>query len=158
MAEISVNIKGKLYPINQLIGKTIYAGNLTKLYPGADDTRKAYFQVPTGGIIGNMYSWVVASNGVVYLMFYTKNAAIGEKYGYTTDQKLGLKDTYYFAKLSDVNGDTLQKQGAKTTEQIEKEAADKDKSFADKALETGTKVILWGAAIFAVAGIVKNKI
>lgn len=146
MAEIiNVNIKGKLFPITQIIGKTIYAGNLTPLYPYIGG--KALFQVQPGNVIGTCYSWNTAGDGTIYLSFYTSSEAIKSKY----------TNGYYVVKLSDVNGDTLQKQGAKTTEQIEKEAADKDKSFADKALETGTKVILWGAAIFAVAGIVKNK-
>lgn len=146
----NVKVKGVLYPIEQLLDKSIYANKTTLLYPYIGG--KPLLQIAAGNLIGKMYSWNTAANGDIYLNFYSSSSGIKNVY----------PGGYYLVKLSDINASDLNNQGAKTTQQKEEEdrkkAEDQNKSFSDKALEAGQKTLLTGAVIFAIAMIIKSKI
>ena len=150
---VSIKIDGKYYPVDQLVGKTVYAKRTTKLYRNPGDTT-AKFQVASGGLIGKVWSWATRTDGV-WLLFTTNSQQIIKEY----------PSGVYAVKISDISDDGLVQQGTKTNEQITREEQEKrdaeknaEKPFTDKLLETGTKVALGIAALWVVGNVTSSAI
>lgn len=96
------------YSYDQLIDKTIYAQKDVKLYRLPEDNAAPIFTVKAGQPVGTLYSVLNPKSGRSgqWLMFYDSTAR-----------------AYYMPVTPNtVNESELKKQGAKTTEQITKEA------------------------------------
>lgn len=148
---VNVKINGKLYPIDQLVDKTVYAKKDTLLYRWPGDKSSAKLQVKSGGLIGKVYSWVTRTEGI-YLEFYSNSSQILKDY----------PSGSYYVLVSDIEDKALNQQGAKTSEQIAKEEREKKenegKTTTDKILDTGTKIALGAVAIYVGGSILKSLI
>lgn len=147
---LQVKIGGKIYPITQILDKTVYAQRRTYLYEYPEDP-KPKFMIEAGNSIGKVYSWLERT-GTIWLMFNTNAANIKAKY------TLGS----FYVKLADVDESTLVKQGTKTTEQVieeeKKKEEEKNESLTDKLLKTGTKIATGAIIALVGASILKSVI
>lgn len=143
---VNVKIGGKLYPIESLLDKSVYARISTPLWisPG----NKSKYVINAGKYIGKVFSWVTRTDGI-YLMFDWPKGSV-----YLKDFPLGS----YYVKVSDIDEQTLKTQGAKDTETQQKEEEKKNETTADKISKTVLKLGLGIAAIFAVGGLAKSAI
>lgn len=143
---LDIKIGGKLYPIESLINKTVYASKDTLLF------KNGYGEAPTkvnkGGVLGKVFSWINL-NGQIYLMFNINKGSNLLKY-YPAGS--------YYVKAADIDENTLKQQGTKTTEQETKEAENKNKTTTDKIIEKVFYLGLGVAAIFALGGVAKQAI
>lgn len=151
MAAPLVKINGKLYSIDSLVGKQVFAAKQTYLYrnTSSQDLAAPAFVVAKGGNLGVIYSYVTAG-GKVYLMFNTTSPAILAKYPAGS----------YYVPIEAIDENTLQQQGTKTYEQekkaAEEKAAEENKSTTDKALDRVQTIVLTGVGIFVVGSIIKS--
>lgn len=141
-SEMNIKVGGRLYPIEQLINKSVYASRDAYLERNLTGLDKPQFIVKKGLYIGKIYSWV-NKNGVLWAMFNTTQPGILAKYPAGS----------FYVKFSDIDETELKQQGAKTAEQIAKEEAEKEKSenqsLSDKALETAGDVLKIGILVYA---------
>lgn len=124
------------YPVNQIIGKTMYARTQVpyKLLPWDDAPIAGYMQ--KGQSIGVVYSYlgVKANRSNIYWMFYN---AEGQAY-YV--EHIGA----YF----DLN--QLRAQGAQTSEEIEQAAADEAGGIFSKPIRQLTSAAAGGIILYAI--------
>lgn len=143
---VNVKINGKLYPLDQLIDKSVYASKSTFLYRNPGDTT-AKFQVAKGGLIGKVYTWSTRTDGI-WLGFRTNAQQILKEY----------PTGWYWVKVSDIDENSLRQQGVKDSATVQKEQEEKQErdsmSFGDKALKTAQNIGL----AFVGAMIVKSLI
>lgn len=141
-SEINIKIGGRLYPIEQLINKSVYASKDAYLYRNTSGIDKPQFVVKKGLYIGKIFSWV-QKNGQLYAMFNTTQPDILSKYPAGS----------FYVKFSDINESEIKQQGGKTSEEIQKEAEEKEKSenqtLTDKALESAKDIFKIGIVVYA---------
>lgn len=143
---VNVKIGGKLYPIESLLEKSVYARIKTPIwrYPSEKDGKSKYVFNP-GQFIGKVFSWVTRTDGI-YLMFeWSKGSP------YLKDFPSGS----YYVKVADIDENTIKQQGVKDAETQAKEEQEKqekeNETTADKLSKTVLKLGLGIAAIFALS-------
>jgi acylphosphatase len=151
MSAAQIKINGKLYPIEQLIGKIVFASKDTLLERNLTGKDKAEFQVKKGGSLGKIHSWVNnKNNGKVYAMFNTNAASILAKYPAGS----------YYVPFDAINETELKQQGAKTTEQVTEEEEEKKRNenltFGEKIAESLQKGALYIFGGYVVIQVVKG--
>ncbi len=150
---LNVKINGRLYPIEELIGKSIYARIDTKLYRGSGMFSGKYetpMTVKKGGFIGNMNSWVETPDGKVFFSFRITNPFSGLLKEYPS--------AIYYVLSTDIDERTVVEQGARTTEQVAEDEKEEEKTTGDKILSTITKLGFGIAAIYALTNLGKTAI
>jgi hypothetical protein len=147
---VQVKIDGKLYPIEDLLDKSIYAKTKANWYRFPSDIKSVKLATPAGGLVGKVYSWVTRTDDI-YAMF---ELAKGSPY---------LKDYpsgNFYVRLQDLSDQTLKDQGVKTTKEAVKEEIKKEeeatKTNTDKILETAKQVGLYAVIGFGIAIVLKS--
>lgn len=149
---IQVKIDGKLYPIEDLINKSVYAKTKALWYRYPEDPKSAKLASPAGSLVGKVYSWITRADGI-YAMFNLSTGSI-----YLKDYPSGS----YYVKLEDLSDQELKQQGVKTTKEAVKEETAKEeaanKTNTDKILDTAKQVALYGTIGIVVAIVLKSLI
>ncbi len=144
---VQVKINNRLYPLDDLLDKTIYAAKDTLLYRNPGDT-SAKFQVAKGGLIGKLWSWKTQPDGI-WLGYYTNSLSIKKEY----------PSGYYWTKISDIDEDSLKQQGVVDSKTKEEERKKKEEeqnmTLTDKFFKEGKTVLFTGLGIYAGLQVVK---
>lgn len=133
-----INLGGKLYSVNDVIGKSIIASKDTPIYRRADDSTKAVFTAKKGQSIGVVWSFIRPGELSRYswLMFEDNNRRP------------------YYIKTDNVAAQTMTSQGAKDTETKAAEEEHANQSARDFWSNKGLTL----AAILAAAYLLKDPI
>lgn len=119
------------YSVDQIIGKTLYAKKNTPVYnlPSFYQNAQQKTIIKPGQIIGTVYSYVGGSPGQPLNWMYKT--------------KVGLQEVTYYTKHEEDNVDknALVDQGVKTTNEIQKEKEEANKSTGDKLIDTLKNVL-----------------
>lgn len=112
---MNVKIQGKIVPVSQVTGKSLFAARQIKLYRRPDSSEVVY-TVPYGKNVGTVYSYIVRTPEL-WWMFYDQNGKP------------------YYAKHEDgaFSWTALQQQGTKTAEDIVKDQ--QPKTVVDSIVE-----------------------
>jgi hypothetical protein len=149
---VQVKINGKLYPIEDLIGKSIYAKSLANWYRFPSDPKSVKLASPAGTLVGKVYSWVTRTDDI-YAMFEIPKGSI-----YLKDYPGGN----YYVRLQDLSDQELKQQGVKTTKEAVKEEVKKeesaDKTTEDKIFDFVKQYGLYALIAFAGVAIIKSVI
>ena len=136
------------YSVDQIIGKTLYAKKKTPVYnlPSFYSNAKKVTTIQPGQIIGTVYSYVGGSPDQPLNWMYKT--------------KVGLQEVTYYTQHEDNNVDknALVDQGTKTTQEIEREKAEANKSTTEKLLDYLKKYALYAGVAYGVyIFFIKNK-
>lgn len=149
---VQVKIDGKMYPIEDLLDKSVYAKTKANWYRFPSDIKSVKLATPAGGLIGKVYSWVTRTDDI-YAMF---NIPKGSPY---------LKDYpggNFYVRLQDISDQELKQQGVKTTKEAVKEEVKKeeavDKTTEDKIFDFVKQYGLYALIAFAGVAIIKSVI
>lgn len=120
-----------IYNASQIIGKDLYAKKKITVRKSPSDTAAVAYTVNNGNRVGTVYSYLTR-DGAIWWMLTDNNYVKHEQNAFSIQ--------------------ALREQGAKTSEELEKEKEDKNKPAFEKFMEAAGKVLKYGA--FAVGGFI----
>ena len=149
---VQVKIDGKLYPIEDLLDKSVYAKSKALWYRIPSEPKSAKLASPAGTLVGKVWSWVTRTDDI-YAAFEIPKGSI-----YLKDYPGG----YYYVRLQDLSDRELKQQGVKTTKEAVKEEVKKeeavDKTTEDKIFDFVKQYGLYALIAFAGVAIIKSVI
>lgn len=139
-----IQIGGKTYTVNQIIGKTLIAAKDTKLYSGVKGTPSVIGTVKAGQPIGVVFSYITPdkADGRSWLMFESSYVP-------------GTAAKVYYAPNEVASGSGLTEQGTLTLEQERKKEEEERQKQNDPVgyylKKYGLPVLLIGGGIYLAA-------